>query len=169
MKLPLRARSPGGRQPRAAGRSKALPRPPHAPTVPALEYAMKLATEDAIDDVEARVRDELADEGFGVLTEIDVQATLKEKLGKDTRDHRILGACNPELADRGLSAEPDLGVMLPCNVTLYEDDGRTIVSAMKPTGALEIVDNPAIDELAEDAEARVSRALDRACPDGTEL
>lgn len=127
---------------------------------------MTVRTDDELADVEERVREELSEEGFGVLTEIDVQATLKEKLGKDTRDYRILGACNPELADRGLSAEPNLGVLLPCNVTLYEEEGRTVVAAMKPTGALDVIGNPAIDELAEDAEARVSRALKRAVPDG---
>lgn len=131
-----------------------------------MEYAIKLATDESIEDVEERVREELGEEGFGVLTEIDVQATLKEKLGKDTRKHRILGACNPQLADQGLQAEPDLGVLLPCNVTLYEEDGRTIVSAMKPTAALEVVDNPAVDKIANDAETRVYRALTRACPEG---
>jgi uncharacterized protein (DUF302 family) len=131
-----------------------------------MAYAMKVRTDRPMDEVETRVREELKEEGFGVLTEIDVRATLKEKLGKDTRDYRILGACNPELADRGLSAESDLGVMLPCNVTLYEEEGRTVVSAMKPTGALAVVDNPDIDELAVDAEERVSRALERAVPDG---
>lgn len=130
---------------------------------------MKVATDEEMSDVEPRIRDELAEEGFGILTEIDVQATLKEKLGKDTRPHRILGACNPELADQGLSHESDLGVLLPCNVTLYEENDRTIVSAMKPTRALEIVGNPAIEELAKDAEGRVFRAIERACPDAERL
>lgn len=131
-----------------------------------MEYAIKLRTPDPMDEVEQRIRDELSEEGFGVLTEIDVQATLKEKLDVDRRAHRILGACNPALADQGLSAEPDLGVMLPCNVTLYEEEGSTIVSAMKPTTALEIVDNPEIDKIARDAEARVHRAMKAACPEG---
>lgn len=130
---------------------------------------MKVATEDAMDAVERRLREELAEEGFGVLTEIDVQATLKQKLGEDTRPHRILGACNPELAHEALGLERDLGVLLPCNVTLYEQGERTIVSAMKPTSALQIVDNPKISKLAEDAESRVYRAIERACPDGQRL
>lgn len=130
---------------------------------------MKIRTGDTMDAVEGRLRDELADEGFGILTEIDVQATLAEKLGKDTRPHRILGACNPELADQGLSAEPDLGVLLPCNVTLYADDGDTVVSAMKPTAALQMIDDPTVEKIARDAEARVWSALQRAVPDGTPL
>lgn len=134
-----------------------------------MEYAIKVRTDEGLEDVEERVRDELSEEGFGVLTEIDVQATLREKLGKDTRKHRILGACNPALADQGLQAEPDLGVMLPCNVTLYAEDGSTIVSAMKPTAALEVVDNPEVDKIARDAEGRVYRAVTRACPDGEVL
>ncbi len=139
-------------------------------TVSSMEYAMKMRTQDAISDVEERVREELAEEGFGVLTEIDVQATLKQKLGVDREEHRILGACNPALADQGLAAEPDLGVLLPCNVTLYAgDDGGTIVSAMKPTAALELVGNPEVEKIARDAEARVWRAIQRALPKGTPL
>lgn len=138
--------------------------------VTSMEYALKIRTSEPMDEVEERVREELSEEGFGVLTEIDVQATLKEKLGVDRRKHRILGACNPPLADQGLSAEPDLGVLLPCNVTLYEEeDGQTVISAMKPTAALEIVDNPEIDKIARDAEARVWRAITRAAPDGEQL
>ncbi len=135
-----------------------------------MAYAMKIRTDDTMDAVEERLRDALSDEGFGVLTEIDVQATLKEKIGVERRPHRILGACNPPLADQGLSAEPDLGVLLPCNVTLYEDaDGGTIVSAMKPTTALEMVANPEVDKIAEDAEGRVWRAMRAAVPDGEVL
>lgn len=131
---------------------------------------MKTRTDEAMDAVEQRLRDELAEEGFGVLTEIDVRATLKEKLGVDRAEHRILGACNPELADEGLAAEPDLGVMLPCNVTLYADEaGRTVVSAMKPTAALSLIDDPTVEKLAKDAEGRVWSAIERAVPDGTPL
>jgi len=134
-----------------------------------MEYAIKVRTDDAMDEVEQRLREELKEEGFGVLTEIDVKATLAEKLGKETREHKILGACNPELADRGLSAEPDLGVLLPCNVTLYAEGDDTIVSAMKPTSALEIVDNPSVEKIGADAEQRIHRAVTRACPDAESL
>lgn len=130
-----------------------------------MEYAIKVRTNDAMDDVEERLREELSEEGFGVLTEIDVKATLAEKLGKDTREHKILGACNPQLADQGLSAEPDLGVLLPCNVTLYADGDATIVSAMKPTTALEMISNPTVEKIAREAERSIYEAITRAVPD----
>ncbi len=97
-------------------------------------------------------------EGFGVLTSIDVQATLKEKLGESFDPYLILGACNPALAHRALSADGDLGLLLPCNVTLHETGGKTTVSIVDPQAMLAAAGgNPAIDEVAREASARLSR------------
>jgi uncharacterized protein (DUF302 family) len=98
-------------------------------------------------------------EGFGILTEIDVQATMKEKLGVDRAPYVILGACNPPLAHRALEADPSVGALLPCNVVLREDGRDTIVEAMDPMAALGIVDAPGIRPVAEEAKARLERAI----------
>jgi len=112
-------------------------------------------------DVVARVRLALADEGFGVLTEIDVQATLKKKLGVDRRPYLILGACNPPLAHRALEAEPSVGVFLPCNVNVFEgDDGVVYVQTPNPTMMFGLVQNPAIAPIAAEVDARLRRVLD---------
>ena len=117
-------------------------------------------TIDAARAVE-RVKDALAAEGFGVLCEIDVSATLKKKLGVDFRPYVILGACNPELAHQALTAERDIGLLLPCNVIVYADDaqGRTVIAAIDPVAALEVSHNENLRPLAEDAKARLNRAL----------
>ncbi len=96
-----------------------------------------------------RVTEELAKEGFGILTVIDVQATLKMKLDKDIRPYRILGACNPGLADQAITAVPEIGLLLPCNVLVREDDeGQVFVSFMDPGAVLGMVDDPRVDSLA---------------------
>jgi uncharacterized protein (DUF302 family) len=109
-----------------------------------------------------RVKAELAREGFGILCEIDVAATMRNKLGVEFRPYVILGACNPPLAHRALTAERDIGLLLPCNVIVYADDepGRSVVAAMDPVEALGITGNDALSPVAEDVKARVSRALD---------
>ena len=103
----------------------------------------------------------LKGEGFGVLTTIDVQQTLKQKLDRDFRKYVILGACNPPLADRALHAELEVGLLLPCNVIVYETSpGRSVVSAMAPMAALSIVgDNTELQAVAKEADARLRRAL----------
>jgi uncharacterized protein (DUF302 family) len=98
-------------------------------------------------------------EGFGILTEIDVQATMKAKLGVDRAPYVILGACNPPLARRALEADPSVGALLPCNVVLREDGPNTIVEAMDPMAALGIVDAPDVRPVAEEAKARLVRAI----------
>jgi uncharacterized protein (DUF302 family) len=109
-----------------------------------------------------RVTELLKGEGFGVLTEIDVRATLKTKLGVDFRRYLILGACNPPLAHRALSAEPDIGVLLPCNVVVAErDGGGSVVSAMDPVAAFRLVANPGIQPVADEVRQRMQRVLDR--------
>jgi uncharacterized protein (DUF302 family) len=104
----------------------------------------------------------LKEEGFGVLTDIDVRATLKTKLGIEWRPYRILGACNPQLAHRALQAEDKIGVMLPCNVILQElDDGGVEVAAIDPTTSMTGVGKPALSELAETVRNKLSAALAR--------
>jgi len=103
----------------------------------------------------------LKDEGFGVLTEIDVRATLKAKLGIDTDRYLIIGACNPHLAHQALSGEPLLGVLLPCNVIVMERGGGSIVAAFKASAGFSLVDNPDMAPIAEEVESRLRRVLDR--------
>ena len=108
-----------------------------------------------------RTREELAKEGFGVLSEIDVAATLKKKLDVDFRPYVILGACNPSLAHRALTAERDLGLLLPCNVIVYAGDrpGESVVAAMDPVQALALTGNDDIRPIAEDVRKRLTRVL----------
>ncbi|HVV82085.1 MAG TPA: DUF302 domain-containing protein [Kofleriaceae bacterium] len=107
-----------------------------------------------------RLPEALAGEGFGVLTRIDVRDTLKAKLGVDVRRYQILGACNPPLAHRALSAEPDIGVMLPCNVAVYEEGEHAVVVAVDPLETI-AAGNAALRPIAEDVRARLVRVLDR--------
>lgn len=109
-----------------------------------------------------RVKAELAREGFGILCEIDVAATLRNKLGVDFRPYVILGACNPPLAHRALTAERDIGLLLPCNVIVYADDepGRSVVAAMDPVEALGLAGSNELRPIAEDVKARLIRVLD---------
>ena len=103
----------------------------------------------------------LKQEGFGVLTEIDVRATMKAKLNVDWRKYTILGACNPPLAHKALTNEIEIGLLLPCNVIIYEaDEGGSVVSAMNALAAMEFTGNPALKPVAKDATARLKRALD---------
>lgn len=124
-------------------------------------YAITTTVDLDFETAVTRVREELAKEGFGVLTEIDVQATLEQKLGVKGEPYLILGACNPTLAHQGLGIEPDLGVLLPCNVVVRIDDGAVRVSAMEPEAAMRLAANPALAPLAAEARDRLERALSR--------
>lgn len=125
------------------------------------EYGMTvlLGTDPAT--ARTRVEAALADQGFGVLSEIDVAATLKNKLNKDVPAQVILGACNPQLAHRALEAEESIGLLLPCNVVLRDaGDGRTIVSALDPTIMVTFTGNAALEPVASEARAKLAAALD---------
>jgi len=124
-------------------------------------YAIGRKLGEPFGEVVARVKDELQAEGFGVLTEIDVQATLRAKLGEEIEPYLILGACNPQLAHRGLRVEPDLGVLLPCNVVVRRSEGSTYVAAMEPMSALQLAGNPELEPIASEARERLERAIER--------
>jgi len=122
-------------------------------------YTLSGTTTLAFAAAVARVRETLKEEGFGVLTEIDVQATLREKLGEDVEPYLILGACNPPYAHRALELEPELGALLPCNVAVYERGGETHVSAVDPVAMLGLVGNPSLDPVAAEIREKVQRAV----------
>ncbi len=114
------------------------------------------------DEALARVPEALKSEGFGVLTEIDIQGTLKQKLGVDFRRYKILGACNPPFAHAALQADLVAGLLLPCNVVVYEDDdGRAVVMAVDPTRTVAALGNPKLAKLAETVKEGLSRALSK--------
>jgi uncharacterized protein (DUF302 family) len=126
-----------------------------------LAYGLKKIVNASVDETDARVREELKKEGFGVLTEIDVKSTLKEKLDVDFRPYRILGACNPPLAHRALMEERDIGLLLPCNVVVYEGEepGQTVVSILDPVLQLGVAGRDDMRPLAEEVRARMERVL----------
>jgi uncharacterized protein (DUF302 family) len=114
------------------------------------------------DRARERITEELAAVGFGILTEIDVQATMKKKLDLDMPPYRILGACNPQFASRALAAEPEIGALLPCNVVVRQDAAGTVrVEVMDPNAVLTLVDRPAVAALAGEVRARLEQALGR--------
>ncbi len=122
-------------------------------------YARTIA--DSMDQVIERTTAALKDEGFGVLTEIDVQQTLKKKLDVDFRPYRILGACNPEYAHKALTAEDKIGTMLPCNVIVQSlGEGRTEVAAVDPVASMSSVDNPGLAPIAGEIRDRLRRVID---------
>ncbi|MEW8691055.1 MAG: DUF302 domain-containing protein [Candidatus Thiodiazotropha endolucinida] len=124
-------------------------------------YSFKTSVEGDLERVETRVVEALKNEGFGVLTEIDVQATMKKKLGIDKRPYKILGACNPSLANQALDAEPDIGLLLPCNVVIrQEKDGGITVAFMDPVAVLQLVEGEKIADMARDVKSRLQRVRD---------
>ena len=125
-------------------------------------YTLSATTPLPFQQAVERVRDELKADGFGVLCEIDVQATMKEKLGVDGEPYLILGACNPPLAHQALQAEPELGVLLPCNVVVYERDGETHISAIDAERMLSIVGNEEIAPVAAEVRRRLAAVVERA-------
>jgi len=125
-----------------------------------MNYYIARVVEAGFEETVAKVVEALKQEGFGVLTDIDVSATMKQKLGVDFRKYRILGACNPPLAHKALTAEDKIGVMLPCNVIVQQAGaGKTEVAAIDPRAAMERVGNPALAELAREVAQRLGRVL----------
>lgn len=124
-------------------------------------YGFSTKFNGSYDDAITRVTEELSKEGFGVLTEINVKAVMKKKLDIDKRPYIILGACNPVLANQALTAEPDIGLLLPCNVVVREEeDGSVIVSFMDPMAVLDLVDQPGIHDMASEVKAKLERVRD---------
>lgn len=125
-------------------------------------YALRKELSAGYDEVLARLPDALKSKGFGILTEIDVKETLKKKLNADFRRYKILGACNPPFAHRALQAELEIGVLLPCNVIVYEaDGGRAVVAAVDPIQTVAAHGNPAVREIAGEVRTRLERVLSR--------
>ena len=122
-------------------------------------YTFGVTVLGEFDDVVARVTAALGDEGFGVLSDIDVQATLKAKLDVDRSAYRILGACNPPYANKALTADPEIGALLPCNVIVRQDDDGVRVACMDPAAVLSLVDHPDVAGLASDVRARLERVV----------
>ncbi|MGE0214206.1 DUF302 domain-containing protein [Mycolicibacterium sp.] len=129
-----------------------------------MSYALSTTMHTTFQDAVARTRKALADQGFGVLTEIDMKATLKAKLGEDMEDYLILGACNPPLAHRAVSADRQIGLLLPCNVAVRADPSAgseaIIVDAMDPQVMVQVSDAPGLGEVADEAAARLSAVIE---------
>ena len=124
-------------------------------------YGFSVKVNASFDDAVAKVTEELQKEGFGVLTEIDVKAVLKKKLDLDKRPYKILGACNPVLANKALTAEPDIGLLLPCNVVVREDDdGSVVVGFMDPASVLGLVQRDDLKTLGAEVRDRLMRVRD---------
>jgi uncharacterized protein (DUF302 family) len=124
-----------------------------------MDYGIRITTDAPFAETVQRVRDALRQQGFGVLTEIDVRATLREKLGAEMEDYVILGACNPPLADRALASDRSIGLLLPCNVVVRTAPGQTIVEAMNPQVMAEVTGEPSVQPIADEASARIRAAL----------
>ena len=131
-------------------------------------YGLKTRTSLDMAGAEAKVRELLAIEGFGILTEIDVAETLRVKLGLTRSPYRILGACNPQLAAEALENEADVGLLLPCNVVVYEDGVNTVVAVLDPATMVNLTENPALEHVAREARVRLERVVNALSEDNAE-
>jgi uncharacterized protein (DUF302 family) len=124
-----------------------------------MKYGFSKTTDYSFEEAIQKVTDELKKEGFGVLTTIDVKDTLKKKLDVEFKKYTILGACNPPLAHQALQAEEELGLLLPCNVIVYEKDGKSVVSVFDPIVMAHIIDNPVMKSVAEEVKKKLEKVL----------
>ena len=125
-----------------------------------MTYSYKKEVNLGFEEAITKVREELKKEGFGILTEIDVKKTLKEKLDVDYDDYIILGACNPSFAFKALQNEKEIGLLLPCNVIVYVSNGETFVSAINPVEAMGMVENDSLKEIAEEVKIKLEKVID---------
>ena len=125
-----------------------------------MEYGYKRQVNTTFEETIIRTKEELQKEGFGILTEIDVKTTLKKKLDVDFDNYLILGACNPPFAYQALKTEKDIGLLLPCNVIVYETDGKSHVSAIVPTVAMRMVESPGLENIAVEVEKKLKKVID---------
>jgi uncharacterized protein (DUF302 family) len=130
-----------------------------------MEYAITVRTAVPFADAAAKVREALKEQGFGVLTDFDMQATMREKLGEEMEPYIVLGACNPPLAHRAIVADRAIGLLLPCNVIVRAANGETVVQALDPRAIAEIAGQPVLREIADEAASMLTTAL-RALPPG---
>jgi uncharacterized protein (DUF302 family) len=126
------------------------------------EYAFSTVLETSFEDAVDRIKDALKEEGFGVLTEIDVKTTFKKKLGKDFRKYVILGACNPPFAFRTLETDLDVGLLLPCNVIVYEtDEKKAYIAAINPVSALKVIKKENLKQIAKEVSGKLEKAIEK--------
>ncbi|AKH97606.1 DUF302 domain-containing protein [Halanaeroarchaeum sulfurireducens] len=126
-----------------------------------MPYTKRIEIHGTFDDIVDEVVEALNEEGFGVLSDIDFQATFANKLGEDIQQYRVLGACHPPAAFEGVSVEPELGALLPCNVAIHETaDGTVVVSAVDPSTLIGLTDNPDLDDIVDTIDERFDRVLD---------
>ncbi len=125
-----------------------------------MQYGFNKTTDYTFEQAIDKVTEELKKEGFGVLTTINVKETLKKKLDVDFKNYTILGACNPPFAHKSLLAEEELGLLLPCNVIVYEKDNKTIISAFDPNIMTQIIDNPTLKSVAEEVKNKLQKVID---------
>jgi uncharacterized protein (DUF302 family) len=123
-------------------------------------YGYSKIIDEPFESVLKRTKEELQKEGFGILTSIDVREKFKEKLGIDYKKYIILGACNPPSAHKAIQCEENIGLMLPCNVVVYDKDGKTGVSIIKPTIAMQMIDNQKLGEIATDIEQKLKKVFE---------
>ena len=125
-----------------------------------MNYGYKKQVDLSFTDAVAKVKEELKKEGFGVLTEIDVKDTMKKKIDADYDNYIILGACNPQFAHKALQVDKQIGLLLPCNVIVYEEDGSVVASAIVPTVAMSVADIPELAEVAREVEEKLKCVVD---------
>ena len=126
-----------------------------------MQYGYSKVTDLAYDDAVVKVTEELKKEGFGVLTEIDVKATMKKKIDKDIKPYVILGACNPPFAYEALQAEEQVGLLMPCNVIVYENnEGKIVISSLEVAPLMDMIDNPAFGDFGPKVQEKLHRAID---------